>query len=138
MCVPIETKDINVKSFSMITNKNEAKTMTNHVSCDFKCNFNSTTCNSNQIWNNDTCQYECKSYCTCKKNYSWNPSTCICESDTYLESMADWMNFIDRVDIVSTKMTNTTTTNVSTNSDGKKAIHKIDFCIMHAVLLVIR
>ena len=25
-----------------------------------KCKFNSTTCNSNQKWNNKTCQYECK------------------------------------------------------------------------------
>ena len=87
ICVPIETKYINVKSFSMITNKNEAKTMTNHVYCDFKCKFNSTTCNSNQIWNNDTCQCECKSYRTCKKDYSLNPSTCICQNDKYLESM---------------------------------------------------
>ena len=36
ICVPKETKDINVKAFNMITNKNEAKAMTKHVSCD--CN----------------------------------------------------------------------------------------------------
>ena len=47
ICVPKETKDISVKAINMITNKNEAKTMTKHISCDFKCNFNSTTCNSN-------------------------------------------------------------------------------------------
>ena len=41
---PKETKDINVKAFTMITNKNEAKAMIKHISCD----FNSTTCNSNQ------------------------------------------------------------------------------------------
>ena len=29
--VPKETKDINVKAFNMITNKNEAKTMTKHI-----------------------------------------------------------------------------------------------------------
>ena len=38
----------------MITNKNEAKTMTKNISCDCKCTFNSTTCNSNQKWNNKT------------------------------------------------------------------------------------
>ena len=37
----------------MTTNKNEAKTLKNRVSC--KCKFNSTTCNSNQKWNNKTC-----------------------------------------------------------------------------------
>ena len=42
------TKEINVKVLNIITNINEAKTMTKHISCDCKCKFNSTTCNSNQ------------------------------------------------------------------------------------------
>ena len=46
--VPKETKDINVKALNMITNKNEAKAMTEHISCDCKCKFNSTICNSNR------------------------------------------------------------------------------------------
>ena len=29
----------------MITNKNEAKAMTKHISCDYKCKFNSEICN---------------------------------------------------------------------------------------------
>ena len=40
---------VNVKAFNMITNKNEVKTMTKHVSCDYKCRFNNTKCNSNLI-----------------------------------------------------------------------------------------
>ena len=51
----------------MITNKNEAKTMTKHISCDYKCKFNSTTCNSNRKWNNKTCQCKSKKYHKCKK-----------------------------------------------------------------------
>ena len=42
-----KTKDIHVKVFNMITIKNEAKTIAEHVSCDCKCKFNSITCNSN-------------------------------------------------------------------------------------------
>ena len=80
ICVPKETKDINVKAFNMITNKNEAKAMTEHISCDCKSKFNSMICNSNQKWNNKTCQCECANYCTCEKDYSWNPSLCICEN----------------------------------------------------------
>ena len=38
----------NVKAFNMIINNNEAKTMTEHISCDCKCKFNSTMCNSKQ------------------------------------------------------------------------------------------
>ena len=83
---PVELKyysfinDINVKTFNTITNKNEVKTMAKDISCDYKCKFNSTTCSSNQKWNNKTCQCECKNYCTCKKDCSWNPSTCIYEN----------------------------------------------------------
>ena len=42
-----ETKDIYVKAFNMITNKNEAKPMRKHISCNCKFKFNSTACNSN-------------------------------------------------------------------------------------------
>ena len=38
----------NVKVFNILTNKNGAKTMTKHISCDCKCKFNRTTCNSNK------------------------------------------------------------------------------------------
>ena len=54
--------------------------MVKHISCDCKCNFNSTTCNSNKKWNNETFQCECKTYHMCKIDYSWNLSTCICEN----------------------------------------------------------
>ena len=54
-----KTKDINVKAFNMITNKNEAKTISKRISCDCKCEFNSATCNSNQKWNNETRQCNC-------------------------------------------------------------------------------
>ena len=78
ICVPKETKHIYVKAFNMITNKDEAEAMGEHISCDCKCKFNSTACNSKQKWNNKRCKCECKKYCQCKKYYSWNLSTCIC------------------------------------------------------------
>ena len=34
ICVPEKTKDINIRVFNLITNKNETKTMTKHVSCE--------------------------------------------------------------------------------------------------------
>ena len=40
--------------------------------------------NSNQKWNNKTCQCECKNYHKCEKVYDWNPSTCISENSKYL------------------------------------------------------
>ena len=53
--VPKETEDISVTEFNMIANKDEAKAMTEHISYDCKCSFNSTTCNSNHKWSNKTC-----------------------------------------------------------------------------------
>ena len=126
ICVPEETKDINVKVFNMTTNRNETKTMAKHTLCDCKCKFNSTTCNSNQKWNNKTCQCECKSYCKCKKDYSWNPSTCTCDNGEYLKSIANTSviacnDTVHVMDILSTKMTNTIPINIKSTM-LKKAI----------------
>ena len=41
-------KCINVKAFNIIANKNEAKIMAKHISCDLKCKLNKTTFNSNK------------------------------------------------------------------------------------------
>ena len=84
ICVPKETKDIIVKAFNIITNKKEAKRMSKHIWCYRKCNFDSTTCNSNQKWNNKTCQYECKIYRKCKSNCNWSPSACVSDTSKYI------------------------------------------------------
>ena len=46
----------------MITGINESKTLTKHISCEFKCKFHGTKCNSTQWWNNDKCWCECKKH----------------------------------------------------------------------------
>ena len=65
---------------------NKAKNLVKHLLRNCKCHFNTTTCNSNQEWDNEKCKCECKKYCMCKK-HSWNPSTCICEISMYLKSI---------------------------------------------------
>ena len=60
----------NVKVFSMIINKNEAKAIANHTSCDCESKFTMVNFNFNQKWNNKMCQCECKNYRKCKKDYS--------------------------------------------------------------------
>ena len=62
ICVPSETKGVHVKVF-----ENEAKTSVKHISYHCKCKFDNATCNSNQKWNNEISQCECKNYRTCKK-----------------------------------------------------------------------
>ena len=102
----------------MITKIYGAKTLIKHISCDCKSKFNGATCNSNQKWNNNKCQYECKNYHTCKKDYSWNPSTCICENSRYLKSIADNSvilcdEIINNTESAPTIVTNTIATNVT-------------------------
>ena len=118
--VPSERKDLNVKVFKMITS--EVKTLVKRVSCDCKCKINfcncNSTCNSDQKWNNDKCQYECKKYCMCIKDYSCNPSTCICENSRYSKSVVDdsviLCNEIVKVaDSVSNSVTNAVSKNVT-------------------------
>ena len=43
--VSSKTEDVDVKLLNMIIQINEVKTLLKHFSCDFKCKFNSTTCN---------------------------------------------------------------------------------------------
>ena len=110
LCVPKEAKDINVKAFNMITNKNKAKKITKHISYICKCKFNSTACNSNQRWKN--VNVNIKIIVSAKKSYSWNPSTYNCENSKYLKSIADTSviecdEIITVMDIVSRKMRNT-------------------------------
>ena len=62
-----KTKDVNVKTFNIITRINEAKILVKHISCDCKSKHNSTICNCNQKWNNNTCQCECKILVSAKK-----------------------------------------------------------------------
>ena len=98
MCFSKEAKVVNkeiVKAFNIITNKNETKGMTKNISCDYECNFNSTTCNSNQKWNNKTINANVKIIVHQKKDFSWNPSPCICEKSKYLKSIADRLKSFD-------------------------------------------
>ena len=126
----------------MITNKYEAKAITDNISFNCKCKFNSTTCNSKQKWNNKACQCECKNYCKCKKDYSWNPNTCICDNSKYLKSIADtsvtdFNEIIFVMDILSTKNANTIATNVTQTASINCHDEKVRDCyILHTVLLV--
>ena len=51
----------------MITEINESKTLTKHISCECKCRFDGIKCNSDQWWNDDNCRCECKKRHVCEK-----------------------------------------------------------------------
>ena len=89
VCVPNKTEDSNLSVFNMITGINESKTLTKHISCECKCKFDGRSCNSDQWWNNDKCQHECRKRHVWEKDYVWNPATCNCENGKYLASIMD-------------------------------------------------
>ena len=70
--------------FNIITEINELKTLTKHISCKCGRKFN-----SNQWRNNYKCQCECKKHNIREKYFIWNPSTCSCENGKYLASIID-------------------------------------------------
>ena len=47
ICVPTETKDVNLAAVNIITKINKVKTLIKHISFNCKCKFDSTTCNWN-------------------------------------------------------------------------------------------
>ena len=51
MCVPTKIENVNKNIFNMIAIINESNTLTKHISCNCKCKFDVTKCNSNQKWN---------------------------------------------------------------------------------------
>ena len=73
----------------MITGINESKTLTKHISCECKCIFDGSKCNSDQRWNNNKCQCKCRKRHLWKNDYSWNPATCSCENGKYLAIFMD-------------------------------------------------
>ena len=52
----------------MIIGINESKRLTKRISCKFKCKFFGRNHDSNQKWNNNKCQCECKIK---KKRLNW-------------------------------------------------------------------
>ena len=89
MCVPNETKNINVKAFILITNKDEAKAMTENISCDCKCKsiVKHVIQNKNGIIKH--VNVNAKITTKCEKNYCWNPNPCIYKNGKYLKSVAN-------------------------------------------------
>ena len=80
-------EDLNLTVLNRITGINGSKTLTKHISCQCKCKFDGRKHNSDQWWNNDKCQSECKKHHVCEKDYVWNPATCSCENGEYLASI---------------------------------------------------
>ena len=67
LCIPNKTEDLNLSVFNIISGINKSKTLTKHISRECKCKLDGKKCNSNQWWNHDKCQCECKKHYICEK-----------------------------------------------------------------------
>ena len=96
--------------FNMITGRNKSKTLTKHISYECKCKFYKTKWNSNQLPNNDKCQYECIKIHVYEKEYVCNPGTFNSENGKYLASI---MDKIICDEIIDAKVTNFNEQNIT-------------------------
>ena len=87
ICVPNIIKNLNIKVCNFLMKLNETRNVLWHESCKWICLLNSSLCNSNQIWNSDTCKCDCNEdfagVINCTKGCMWNPSTCECQCDMW-------------------------------------------------------
>ena len=87
LCVPNVIKTINMQVYNFLMRLNESRNVLWHESCKCICKLDSSVCNNKQIWNGDTCRYDCNEdfvgIMNCTKGYTWNPSTCECQCDTW-------------------------------------------------------
>ena len=87
LCVPNVIKRVNMQVYNFLMRLNETRNVLLHESCKCICKLNSSVCNNNQIWNDDTCRCNCNEdfagMINCAKGYTWNPSTCECQCDMW-------------------------------------------------------
>ena len=67
VCVLNKTEHLNLSMFNIITGILEWRTLTNHISCEYKCRFDGRKCNSDQCWNNNKYRCECIKRHLCEK-----------------------------------------------------------------------
>ena len=79
ICLPDIVKNITIKSFDLISQKNVLKNISFHQSCKCGCLLDEKICNNKQKWNKEKCRCDCLKIIKCKICYSWNISNCRCE-----------------------------------------------------------
>ena len=149
LCVPNIIKRINMKVYNFLMRLNETRNVLWHESCKCICKLNSSVCNNKQIWNSDTCRWDCNedfaSIINCTKGYTWNPSTCECQCDTWCKpcQYLDYKNcicknkLIGRVIEECTSIINETMINNKDNIDNNNAITNIFIGLFSVVMFAV-
>ena len=148
LCLPNIIKRINMKVYNFLMMLNETRNVLWHESCKCVCRLHSSVCNSQQIWNSDTCKCDCNEdfagIISCDKGYTWNPITCACNCDMWCKpgQYLDHKNcvckneLIGRVIAECTSVINETMINNKDNIDNNNTITNI-FIGLFSVLLFV-
>ena len=69
VCLPDSIRNISVKSFDLISNKNVLKNISFQENCKCGCLLDEKVCNNLQKWNKDKCRCECLKIKKCDIGY---------------------------------------------------------------------
>ena len=149
LCVPNIIKRINMKVYNFLMMLNETRSVLWHESCKCVCKLNSSVCNNKQIWNSDTCRYNCNEDCAsiinCTKGSTWNPSNCECQCDTWCKpgQYLDHKNCIRKNKLIGriieecTSVINETMINNKNNIDNDNTITNICILLFSIVMFIL-
>ena len=146
LCVPDVVKNINVKTFNLMSRSNETRHVEWNQNCQCRCRLDASIFNNKQRWIKDKCRCECKELIDkgrCDKGFIWNPSICDCECDKLCDvgKYLDYKNCKCRKKIVDRLVEK-----CSKNIDENEMIYNgtvndygnvCNSCIIYIVLLVI-
>ena len=99
VCIPDIVKNVSIKVFDLVYNKNKTKLIKFHESCKCNCLINSNVCNNKLKWSNEKCRCECLKIENCENSYFWDFINCKCGngkiSELNVEDECDYVTTID-------------------------------------------
>ena len=79
VCLPDVVKNISIKVFDSLSQRNVLKNISFHKSCKCGCLFDEKVCNNLQKWNKEKCRCECLKKKKCGDSSFFNVVNCSCE-----------------------------------------------------------
>ena len=79
VCLPDIVKNISIKSFDLISQKNVLRNISFYQSCKCGCLLDKNVCNNKQKWNKEKCRCECLVKEKCDNDSFFNVVNCSCE-----------------------------------------------------------
>ena len=85
VCLPDIVKNVSVKVFDLMPQKNVLRNVSFHKNCKCGCLLEEKVCNNRQKWNKDKCRCECLKIENCGNGFLWNVVDCRYESKRFFK-----------------------------------------------------